>query len=138
MNREDCDACGNRNLSPYAMSISSDCSKIGFMKKNCIVFILLLISGNINPNPGPERVQLQTPDEFSSSDGLHLVHLNVRSLINKMDLLRVWSNSDNSDIMVFSETRLNKSVTNSMIHNEGYNVFRSDRTARNVVVVDFM
>ncbi len=123
-------ADGKRKLSPYAMSSCSDHPTAGSVRKNWFVFLLLLISGNIHPNPGPDLVQLQTPDEFKNSDGLRFFHLNVRSLINKIDLIRVWAESTNSDIIVLSETWLNKSSSNSMIHIVGYNVYRSDRTKK--------
>lgn len=99
-------------------------------EKNWFVFLLLLISGNIHPNPDPEWVQLQTPDEFKTSDGLRFFHLNVCSVVNKIDLIRIWGESTNSDIMVLSETWLNESIANSMINIDGYNVFRSDRTKK--------
>ncbi len=76
-------AYGKRKLSPYATCSCSDHSTAVSLRKNWFVFLLLLISGNIHPNPGPVQVQLQTHDEFKNSYGLRFFHLNVRSLINK-------------------------------------------------------
>ncbi len=42
--------------------------------------------------------------------------------------LRIWADSTNYNIIVLSDTWLNKSVLDSIIHIDGYNVFRSART----------
>ncbi len=84
----------------------------------CYKFLAITILG---------PVQLQTPDEFKSSNGLRFFQLNVRSLVNKMDL-RIWVDSTNYNIIVLSDTWLNKSVLDSIIHIDGYNVFRSAHT----------
>lgn len=76
LNQEVCDTC-NRNSLP--MRCPSAASSV---RRNWLVFLLLLISGYIHPNPGPELAQLQTLDEFKSSNGLHFFQLNVCSLVN--------------------------------------------------------
>ena len=47
----------------------------------------LLLSGDINLNPGPvARHQLNNPKfEAFNNKGLHLIHLNVNSLLPKID-----------------------------------------------------
>lgn len=46
--------------------------------------------------------------------------------INKNDAICLWAKLTESDIIVLSETWLKPSVTNNMIHIEGYNLFRTD------------
>jgi len=64
----------------------------------------------LDPNPGPTLSQLQMPNDLKSSHGLRFFHLNVRSLINKMDFLRVWADTtgvtDQLGIMLTGETRV--------------------------------
>lgn len=48
------------------------------------IILLLFLSGNIHPNPGPERIEFTNPDELKNSSGLRFFHVNVRSLVNKM------------------------------------------------------
>lgn len=96
------------------------------------MFLLLLLSGNEQPNPGPELIKLQTPGEFKTKNGLRLFHLNVQSMVkqDKMDFITIWAESTDSDIIVLSETWLKESITNDMINIEEYNVFRSDHVGK--------
>ena len=48
-------------------------------------------------------------------------------LLNKMDVLKVWINSTNADVIVLSETWLTNSVLDKDISINGYNVYRADR-----------
>jgi len=90
--------------------------------------LLLLISGNVQPNPGPDSViSFNTPDDFKSRAGLGFIHLNVRSMLAKMDMIRIWALSTDADLIVISETWLNKSVLNEDISIDGYTVYRTDR-----------
>ncbi len=47
-----------------------------------------------------------------------------------MDSLRIWADTTDADIIVFTETWLKASVTNDMININAYNVFRSDRATK--------
>ncbi len=58
------------------------------------------------------------------------MHINVRSLLPKIDMVRIWAKSTNVDIMVLSETWLGRSTPDSYIYMEGYNIFRTDRHAK--------
>ena len=94
--------------------------------------LLLMLSGNVQPNPGP-NIALQclpTPSDFKSRAGLGFIHLNVRSLVPKMDMIKIWANTTNTDIMVLSETWLKKSVLDESISIEGYKVYRTDRVGK--------
>lgn len=80
----------------------------------CVVFLLLLISGNIHPNPGPDIQCLSTLFDFKNISGLGL-HLNVRSLDAKMDTVKIWVASTDADIIVISEIWLRKSIVDKDI-----------------------
>lgn len=95
---------------------------------SCFIFLLLLLSGNVQPNPGPPTCcEIPTPDDIKSRSGLVFMHLNVCSLLPKLDFVRIWVESTGADVAIISETWLGKSVPNSEISLDGYNVYRADR-----------
>ncbi len=98
----------------------------------CIITLMLLMSGNVQPNPGPgtDMISLQTPADFLNRSGIGFVHINVRSLLPNIDMVRIWAKSTNVDIMVLSETWLGRSTPDSYIYMEGYNIFRTDHRAK--------
>lgn len=53
------------------------------------------------------------------------MHLNICSILPKMDLVDIWVNDTNPDVFVFSETWLNNSIEDDSIRNN--NVFRCGR-----------
>ena len=85
----------------------------------------------MQPNPGPDSaLSFNTPADFKLRTGLDFIHLNVRSMIAKMDMIRIWAYSTNADVIVISETWLSKSVLDKDIGIDGYNVYRTDRPKR--------
>jgi len=52
--------------------------------------------------------------------GLHAIHLNIRSLLPKIDQLRAWLSYINPNIITLSETWLTNSTTDAIIHLENY------------------
>ena len=52
--------------------------------------------------------------------GLLVTHLNVRSLWNKLDLIKTTFTNFNIDIITFSETWLTSLIPNEMIDINGY------------------
>lgn len=97
-----------------------------------MIKLLLMLSGNIQPNPGPANTlqSLSTPSDFKNRHGLGFIHLNVRSLVPKMDMIKIWANTTKTDIIIVSETWLKKSVPDKLILIEGYKVYRSDRIGK--------
>ena len=73
---------------------------------------------------------LQTPANFLNITGIGFTHMNMRSLLRKIDMVKIWANLTNADIMVASETWLSKSIPDSHVHLDGYNLFRVDRRAK--------
>lgn len=62
--------------------------------------------------------------------GLCAIHLNIRSLLPKIDLLRAWLVYNNPNIITVSETWLSESTLDRDIKLENYVVYREDRGAR--------
>lgn len=76
--------------------------------------------------PGPDINSVSAPTDFKSRSGLGVLNLNVWSLMPKLDLIKIWVNSTNTDILVLSGTWLKKSITNKDIAIKGHNVYRCD------------
>ena len=73
-----------------------------------ILRFLLLLSGDIELNPGPD-----------SNCSLSVLHLNVRSIRNKLDYIK---NLCDFDILCFTETHLTDIVSDNDLTIEGFNI----------------
>ena len=88
-------------------------SKRQYRNSNSYFNLLLLLSGDISLNPGPpHNNQLQPQSEWSvfNSRGLHFIHLNVNSLLPKIDELRNIAKLSNAAVIGISESKLDDSV----------------------------
>ena len=65
--------------------------------------------------------------QFLKKKGLHFIHVNVRSLIPKLDEIKLLLLKRNITVLALSETWLNDSVSDSEIDIHGYVVVRKDR-----------
>ena len=67
-------------------------------------------------------------DEIRNLRGLHLAHLNVRSLANKWDNVKANFMNSSIHILTFSETWLHEQLPNNMFHlSNDYTLLRLDR-----------
>ena len=93
-----------------------------FLKSlSILIHLLLLQSGNVHPHPGPSSASSDTANISTLSSTLsslhslglsrHLsfVHYNVQSIVPKLDT--IMAELSDFDILAFSETWLNPSVT---------------------------
>ena len=88
-----------------------------------LAMILIALSGDIELNPGFKFL-----NDIKKNRGLKIAHLNVRSLRNKIDQIRLEVLSVNSlDVLTLSETWLDSTILNSEIHLPGYSCARRDR-----------
>ena len=81
---------------------------------------LLLLGGDIGPNPGWTYPVLNSP-------GLTIVHLNIRSLPKHFDEFKIFMNDNPFDVMCLSETWLNSTWSDAELYIDGYNIIRTDR-----------
>ncbi len=67
-----------------------------------MIMLLLMLSGNVQPNPQPitSVKYLPAPSDFKSRTGLGFMHLNARSLVPKLDMIKIWVNTTNADIIL--------------------------------------
>ena len=63
--------------------------------------------------------------------GLRICYLNVRSLVNKIDEMRVFCETHQKHVLSLNETWLDSSISNSEIQLPGYSLVRRDKTRRN-------
>ena len=86
------------------------------------LLILMIISGTVHPNPGPNE----------PTKKLKLSHVNMRSLCPQNthkidDIYSALCIKDKSDIIAVTETWLDQSVTDQSIELTDYHIFRKDR-----------
>ena len=103
----------------YSDLVFISISKLLYRNSNSYFNLLLLLSSNISLNPGPlHNDQLQPQSEWSvfNSRGLHFIHLNVNSLLPKINKLRNIANLSNAAVIGISESKLDYSVLSPEIH----------------------
>ncbi|MCG8047724.1 MAG: reverse transcriptase domain-containing protein [Candidatus Thiodiazotropha endolucinida] len=94
--------------------------------------IILLLAGDVQPNPGPQSISTSssstasfstTPGDFfpslSLNHNLSFVQYNVQSIINKLDLLH--AELFEVDILAFTETWLNPGTPDDELFLQSYN-----------------
>ena len=69
----------------------------------------------------------KTIDDLRQHRGLNLVHLNIRSLWNKIDLFKTTFKSSNVDILGISESWLSNAIPDALVNIPGYTILRQDR-----------
>ena len=70
--------------------------------------------------------------------GLHFIHLNINSLLSKIDELRLIANNTNAAIIGITESKIDESVLDEEIKIDGYVSVRSDRTRQGGGVVCYI
>ena len=115
-------------------AINQHCRALPVLCRALIV-LLLMISGNVHVHPGPTT----SPNSDLCSDicftdlcsrkNLVFLHINTRSVLPKMDQLKVWIHSSNPDVLVITETWLRKSVLNTDVDLSSYNLFLQNRSS---------
>ena len=70
-------------------------------------------------------MDLQNLEIIGNLKGLKIIHVNTRSVFNKLDELKY--NLKEFDIIVFTETWLNSSTNDSLLHWAGFRLARLDR-----------
>lgn len=67
---------------------------------------------------------------MNCTKGLYAIHLNIRSLMSKMDLLRAWLVYNKPQVITLSETWLSNNISDEEIKLDNYVLFRNDRGSR--------
>ena len=82
---------------------------------------LILLSNDVSTNPGPQCSHTVAPK------GFRIYHLNICSLRNKVDELRLFCERHKPHILALNETWLGASFDNGELLMPGYDIFRNDR-----------
>ena len=123
-----CDVKHNPNRTHNATSKSSmsNCKFESLLVLFVTTFLLLMLSNDIEPNPGP--VTSTTIRELS------IIHLNAGSMRNKMDVISIETSK--YDIITLSETWLTDTIENDEISLPGFSQpFRLDRNGHGGVAI---
>ena len=73
---------------------------------------------------------ISTVEDLNKAKGLKLIHLNVRSLVKKIDQIRVLLSATTVDIVTFSESWVRQHLNSQLVHLDGYQSFRLDRETK--------
>ena len=112
--------CNDRNISNQMLSYLT-CK---LLQQSFLTMALIWLSGDVELNPGYVNIE-----DIRNTRGLKIGHLNVRSLRNTVDMLRLeLTNECSFDVLTLSETWLDTSVSNSEVHMPGYSCMRKDRS----------
>ena len=91
---------------------------------------MLLLSGYISLNQGPvynnQSLHSNGWDVFRSK-GIHLIHLNVNSLLPKIDETRYITECTKAAEIGITESKLDKFIFQSEIRIDNYDLLRCDR-----------
>ena len=101
-----------------------------YSNSNSYYRLLLLLSGDISLNSGPfHNLQPLNQDKWNifKHRGLHFLHLNINSLLPKIDELRHIARLTNAAVIGISESKLDDSVLTSEIQIDEYDLLRCDR-----------
>ena len=92
--------------------------------------ILLILSGDISLNPGPVyNNQSLHSNEWNvfRSKGIHLIYLNVNSLLTKTDEICYIAECTKVAVIGITESKLDESIFQSEIEIDNYDLLRRDR-----------
>ena len=97
--------------------------------------LYVLSCGDVHPNPGPTRrngnndsnnnLPLQSQEQRNTK--LSVFYANAKSIVNKIAKLQTEIASNSFDIIVFTETHLDSSITDAKIFGSEYCSYRKDR-----------
>ena len=144
-----CDICdnwthvkctGNISNQKYDEIVKNDIA-FSYMCNACITQSLPFQNQTTLPNDPENDLLINEPasklendrenigNEFNTfrSKGLHFLGLNIRSLLSKLDQLKIFVQNNKPALICLSETWLDQSVTVNEIHLPGYSVERTDR-----------
>ena len=105
--------------------------KIARKEDRAFLLFLLLLAGDIETNPGEICLNNDLPQQnnFESfrKRGIHFTHININSLLPKIDELRLIASDTKCSVISISETKLDETIQDEEIKIQGYNLIRKDR-----------
>ena len=92
----------------------------------------------MNYQPDPLSVVSNDAWNIFRKTAMHFIHLNMNSILPKIDEIRYIAKLTNTTVTVLSETKLHNTVLSSELEIEGYDQVRSDRSRRGGSVACFL
>ena len=107
-------------------------SKMKHKRNHLYVKMALLLSGDINLNPGPfTRHQLNDVKfEAPNNKGPHLIHPNINRPPPKIDELRNIAKCSSTAAIGITKTKLDNTVYDPEVTIDGYSIVRNDRNRK--------
>ena len=124
-----CDNIGSNNLEMNFILFIIDHNKCINQAK--YFTLILLLSGYISLNPGPphnsqiDRLSCNVFDK--NKKGLHFLHVNVNSLLPKIEEVRFITKKSKATAIGITETKLDGTIFDAKLYIEGYSIVRCDR-----------
>ena len=123
-----------RNINSAEILMSSRyfaLNELRIKRNECFKFyhLLILLSGDVSLNPGPSQYLPDNDDKFEPfcKSGSHFLHINVNSLLSKIDGLRDVMGHTRPAILEITESKLDSSASEQEVDISGYSILRSDR-----------
>ena len=125
----------------HSQSVFLSVSQLMYRNSNSHYRLLLLLSGDISLNPGPFH-NLQSLDQnqwniFRHSRP-HFLHLNINSLLPKINEFRHIARLTNAAVIEISESKLDDFVPTSKIQIVEYDLLRCDRNRHGEGVICYI
>lgn len=95
--------------------------------------IRLQLSGDVNPNPGPNGSEQHNSTEQQNSTCLQTFYANARSIVNKSSKLDLAIAALGYDIIVLTETHLDSSIPDGEIFPSTYSVLDGTESSTDVM-----
>ena len=106
-------------------------SKIQYRRQSLFFVNMLLLSNDISTNPGPNQNQVAHLSNNIWSPfrkrGLHMIQLNINSLLPKLDEIRNIAKHAKPAIFGITESKLDNTISDFEINIDEYVIIRSDR-----------
>ena len=130
--------CDDLNDENQYLCLQVNCLNQTKCHKNHIFYLklILLLSGDISLNPGQiQNDHLKENWKTFRSGGLHFIHLNINSLLPKIDELREIVKISNPTVIGITETKIGNSINDSESFFDGYCAIRRDQNKKGGGVV---
>ena len=93
---------------------------------------------SLNPRANRTNHQLTENVKVFKNRGMHFTHLNINSLLSKIDELKELVKASNATVVGITDSKLGDSINDCEIRIEGYNTIRHDRNRKGRSVVCYV
>jgi hypothetical protein len=111
-------------------------SRVAYYSSSVASRQILLLSGDIELNPGPSTQSVDSRKDYleqfvhsldNSSTNLRIAHINIRSLRNKLDEIKLLLKVCRFDVLSITGSHLEAKISNQQLNIANYKIARKDR-----------